>query len=125
MEHVSDTIELDPWDSLVGVVDEYCKPGIHHEPKELRKLVDRINAEGPVFFVRESGLITEQPWFVRRIEPITMHDKQGREDIVLHIVLSPKNNFGIEEQYALGEFFSKRVLGPRRIKHEKHEQRES
>ncbi|HUO75651.1 MAG TPA: hypothetical protein VMU12_01925 [Candidatus Paceibacterota bacterium] len=59
--------------------------------------------------------MTNEPWFVKKITVHEYTDDKGRDDTVLYILLSPKSNATLEEQYALGEFFRDRVIGERRI----------
>ncbi len=116
MEHAPDTTrERGGWDDLLGVVERCSKPGIQHDRAELWELRNRINAEGDLWFIRESGQVTEEPWFVKDIVPVNVRDANGREDTVIYILVAPRKMPQLEEQYALGEFFSKRIIGPRRL----------
>ena len=107
--------DRDGWSDIIGIVEQCTKPGIRHTREELHELVQRINDEGSLYFIRESGEATTDPWFVKDIRPHTRTDAKGREDTVLYILLSPKVNASAEEQYALGDFFANRIIGRRRI----------
>jgi len=105
----------DGWSGIISAVERCCAPDVHVDRSEFVELVKRINAEGPVFFVRENGTLTAEGWFVREIKPVEYRNADGGTDTRVHIVLSPTNNIKVEEEYALGDFFANRIIGSRRI----------
>lgn len=74
---------------------------------ELERLRHAINKENPMglFFVKEDGTLTNEPWVVTKIYP--QKDERGT---IHHIRLSPVGNPGVSDEYSLGDFMKNRLI---------------
>jgi hypothetical protein len=77
---------------------------------ELKRMVEDINAAGPLYFIRENGQVTTQGWVVQEIIPVSRPVAKGRPNEMYDILLHEQHNSDVLERYALGEFFHKRLV---------------